>query len=158
MTTTERDAPTIDADEAAAELARLASHPDILPPQPSVQLTRNARGIDAAVALLSRPDGNLEDVAMLLRRAATADLDAISTVDPAARLQGLAAFVAARLRELYDDRIRTAPPAALKELVDFTVSPCRGPRCMENVLPWDEYGPEWCSAQCRNEDLRERSE
>ena len=150
------DAPTIDADEAAAELARLAGHPDVLP---TVQLTRSADQIDAAVALVSRPDANLEDVAMLLRRVAVADLDAISTQDPAKRIQGICAFVAAKLREQYDASIRVAPPAALKELVEFSKDRCKGPSCDEQLLPWEgEWAGDYCSPQCRNDDIRERGE
>lgn len=124
---------------------------------PPVQITRSAQGIDAAVALVSQPDGTLEDVAMLLRRVAVADLDAISVDNPAARLQGLCAFVAARLREQYDDDIRTAPPAALKELVADAADYCQFAGCLTHVLPWEDEAP-FCSPQCRTDDIRERGE
>lgn len=129
------------------------------PPAP-VQLTRSAAGIDAAVALLSSPDGNLEDALMLLRRVAVADLDAISTDNPAARIQGLVAFVAQRLRQQYGDDVRTAPPAALNELVRDAAVPCQGPHCLESLLPWTSEwsGEQFCSDACRNDDMRERGE
>lgn len=114
---------------------------------PPVQVTRAATNIDAAVALLSQPDGNLEDVAMLLRRLATADLDAISTIDPAARLQGLCAFIARRIREQYDDTIRTAPPTVLVELVRDASHRCIAPSCPESL-------PAWEGSTCDNEFCR----
>lgn len=123
--------------------------PDI--PAPPVQLTHSAAGIDAAVALLSGPDANLEDVAMLLRRLATADLDAISTSDPAARLQALCAFVAQRLREQFDQETRVAPPAALGELVRESMRPCLAPTCGEDCAPW-QANP--CSPGCSAEAQR----
>lgn len=115
---------------------------------PPVQLTRNAQNIDAAVALLSGPDASLEDVAMLLRRLATADVDAISTQDPAARLQGLCAFIAQRLRDSTSAELRSAPLETLSEFIGDSTRACVAPSCPERVLPWDDSA---CSPECARE-------
>lgn len=140
MTTTE--APTIDADVAAAELERLAGHPDVLNGPPAPATTPLARYRTAALAT----DAPLDAALVYLRALATADVETLGGerddygmhyCRAFGRLQGSVLALVEHLCREIDDEVRAAPPEALAELVRDVMRECLAPSCGEQRAPWE---------------------
>ncbi|HZQ33753.1 MAG TPA: hypothetical protein VFB19_18725 [Mycobacterium sp.] len=117
--------------------------------------------LDAAIAAASREDATLDDVAELLRLLTVADPETLAPRrwEPARwdalwRVQGIAAILrGAVLRN--SPAVRSAPPSALAAVVESDAHYCSWPDCGNDVHDWTFDGT-YCSAECRNADLKER--
>jgi hypothetical protein len=135
--------------------------------------TRTPVDTVAAPALLDRyrdactvTDAPLDTFIVYLRELAKADLATLAPdiTDPdVARavavgyVQGTLQVLAAHLTSRFDAEVRSAPPAALGEVVRDAAVECRNETCDEKFLPWQEECCGCCSDECCAEQTRRES-
>lgn len=121
--------------------------------------------LDVARDLITNPDATLNDVAEYLRQAGAASINELSNGDETdaislrtARALGVAQAmcgIAADVIGRFDADTRSAPSAALAELMSEVLQPCEAFGCDQLVAPW---GPNTCGDECATRVRREAGE